>query len=359
MAKKVKLLMVVNSIPHYRLPIYNLLGLQFDLTVSHYSNKLLDESLVTFKQILLTPKYFAGFISYKEDLSNFVHNYDVVISLADIRAVPNMLLSFKKRNFKLIYWGIGVGASYNKHFDGDSYLLNKLRLNLVCRGDALVFYSDYPIKKYVDFGVSKDKLFVAHNTVQVQDRIPISTDKKYFIFVGTLYKQKRIYELLEAYLKHVNSSSKVLPLLIVGDGDEMEPIKAWITDNDLKNNIILKGSIFNQEELKFLYQDAIACISPGQAGLTVLNCMAYGVPFVTSKDAITGGEILNIKDNETGIIYDGSIIELSRCMNKITEDTVFSTKLAVNAQHFYFENRTIDKMFEGFVSAINFVLKNQ
>jgi glycosyltransferase involved in cell wall biosynthesis len=228
---------------------------------------------------------------------------------------------------------------------------------LSSRADALIFYSDYPVKKYIDFGVAKERLFVANNTVEVKGKVDTDNEKKYFIFVGTLYKQKRIYELLDAYVKYMASSSIVKPLVLVGDGDEMEPIKTWIRSNDLEKNIILKGSVFDQDELKVLYRDAIACISPGQAGLTVLNSMAYGVPFVTSENAITGGEIFNIMHNETGIIYDGGIVSLAENMKKLTEDSLFLKRLSKNAQDFYFENRTIDIMVEGFLNAVLFASK--
>ena len=357
MDKKIKLLMLVNYIPHYRIPVINKLGCNFDLTVAHYADRLIEDTDLKFKQILLTPKYFCGFLFYKENIFKLANNFDVVLSLSEIRVIPNMLLGFKKRNFGLVYWGIGVAASYTKEFDSDNFFLKRIRMYLSSRADALIFYSDYPVKKYMNFGVSKERLFVANNTVEVKDRVDTDNEKKHFIFVGTLYKQKRIYELLDAYVLYMASSSIVKPLVLVGDGDEMEPIKSWIINNDLEKHIILKGSVFNQEELKFLYQDAIACISPGQAGLTVLNSMAYGVPFVTSENAITGGEIFNIIHNETGIIYDGAIDSLCQNMKKLSEDSIFLKRLSKNAQDFYFENRTIDIMVKGFLNAVHFASK--
>lgn len=358
MKQKIKVLMLVNYIPHYRLPIIIQLAEKFDLTVAHYAEALLDNKDLNFKQILLTPKFFGGFKGFKENIFKLSSKYEVVISLGEIRVLPNMLLGFRRRNFGLIFWGIGVGASYNKSFDSPSKLDN-LRFWLMSKADALLFYSDYPLKKYIAKGFDPKKLFVAHNTVLVKDKIEIPKEKKHFIFVGTLYKQKKIYDLLASYELYLQTTSNVLPLIIVGDGDEKENIQAWIQKKGFADKIILQGQINDQDILKELYKDAASCISPGQAGLTVLNSMAYGVPFVTCKNAITGGEIFNIMHNETGILYDGEINTLAKIMKKISEDRIFTNALSKNAQNFYFNKRTIDIMVSGFENAIHYAYKKR
>jgi glycosyltransferase involved in cell wall biosynthesis len=250
MQENKKILLIVNYIPNYRLPVYNLIGKQFKLTIATFSDNVLISKNINFTQIHLTPVHFCGFIFFKEKISSLAKQFDIVISLSDIRLMDCILLGFRQRNFGLIYWGIGVGASYTKKFDGDGFFLNKLRMYLCNRADALIFYSDYPRFKYINFGSSKEKLFVAHNTVQIEDIIELNEYKKYFIFVGTLYKQKNIYELLNAYLLYIKKSINILPLVIVGDGPEIRKIKDWITDNFLEEFVLLKGSVYEQKELK-------------------------------------------------------------------------------------------------------------
>lgn len=338
------------------MPVILKLGEKYDLTVAHYADEKLDDSNINFKQILLTAKPFSGLKFFKENIYKISNNYDVVISLGEIRVIPNMLLGFRKRKFGLIFWGIGVSASYDKKFDSDSKL-DKARFWLMKQADALLFYSDYPVTKYTKMGFNKEKLFVAHNTVLVEEKIEIPKNKKHFIFVGTLYKQKKIYDLLFAYKKYSDKTLNSLPLIIIGGGDEKEKVEKWIKENNFTNKIYLKGQINDQSILRDYYRDSVACISPGQAGLTVLNSLAYGVPFVTYRDAITGGEILNVVDNKTGVLYDGSIDDLAEIMQKLAEDENYTFELSKNAQNFYFESRTIDNMVKGFEQAITYVYK--
>jgi glycosyltransferase involved in cell wall biosynthesis len=350
-SSRIRLLSLTNCLLEYRIPVYNLLSTRFELTVAHYGN-LVDDSRITFKQIKLTKRSFGPFIYFKENIRDMALLFDAVIALGELRILPFMRLGFVcNRKFSLTYWNIGVSASYSKEFDKNRNL-DILRFYLLNRADSIVFYSDYPIKRYVeDGGIDMNKLFVANNTVEVLDRIPIKVKKDYFLFVGTLYREKKIFDLLEAYLKAFKLG-RIKPLIIIGDGDQKALIHDWIKFNGLEGFITLLGSIFDQNALKVIYQNAIALISPGQAGLTVLNSFAYGVPFVTSVNAITGGEYFNIVHLHNGLTYEGDVNTLSSILVSLSTDDTLVYKMGINAQNFYFNERTIDMMVSGLVDSI-------
>jgi glycosyltransferase involved in cell wall biosynthesis len=104
---------------------------------------------------------------------------------------------------------------------------------------------------------------------------------------------------------------------------------------------------------------AIACISPGQAGLSVLSSMAYGVPFITQKDAITGGEIFNIKNGENGILYEGAVEQLSELLLDLSTDKEKVQKLSHNAQNYYFRHATMQIMVQGLSGSIEYALSKR
>lgn len=228
------------------------------------------------------------------------------------------------------------------------------------KADSLIFYTSYPINRYVeDGGIDRNKLFVANNTVDVTERIEIPKTKKHFLFVGTLYKAKKIFDLLDAYKIACNLNHQIDTLIIIGNGEEYDNIIQWIDNNNLQNKIKLTGAIYDQKELQKYYKDAIACISPGQAGLTVLNSMAYGVPFVTTENAITGGEIFNITNGVNGIIYKENSRDLANIIIDLSTNKDKVYELSKNAQEYYFSNGTIDVMVDGIKDAVNYALSKK
>jgi glycosyltransferase involved in cell wall biosynthesis len=355
MLKKIKnILLLTNEIPEYRIPVFNELGKIYNLTVAHFGKKC-RETDTFFDEIILTKKEFGSFVFFKENIYKLASNYDVAVAIGDLHIIPYILLAFRyKRKFSLTFWGGDVSFSYNKHYDEDRKL-DQVRFFLMNKADSLVFYCSYPVSRYVlDGGIKKEKLFVANNTVAIHNKIKIPLQKKYFLFVGTLYKAKKIYDLLEAYLITYKKDINIQPLIIVGTGDEIGNVMLWIEANKLNKNVFVKGAIYDQDILQSIFKDAICCISPGQAGLSVLTSMAYGVPFITSKNAFTGGEIFNIKHRINGIIYDGQIRSLSDIIQELSKNNDEVQRLSINAQNYYFENATLNHMVKGLIESIEY-----
>jgi glycosyltransferase involved in cell wall biosynthesis len=341
---------------HYGIPVNNMLCNYFDVTVAHYGEKISGDD-IKFEQIILSHRKIGPFIYFKENIYKLCQQYDSVISYIDLHILPYVTLGLhKQRKFALTYYGIGVSASYNKKFDEDKKF-DAIQFLLRRKAESNVFYSEYPMKKYIKAGFDANSLFVAHNTLYVPDKIAIPKEKKYFLFVGTLYKAKKIYDLLDAYeIFCKNNDGLMLPLFIIGEGEERDNIENWIRQRGYQNKILLKGAIYDQEILKSYYQHAIASISPGQAGLSVLSSLAYGVPFITTKDAVTGGELFNIKNNNNGFLYSGDISELANIMSDLANNQDRIYALSKNAQHYYFENRTMEQMVNGLADAIQYAL---
>ncbi|WP_150452529.1 glycosyltransferase [Arenibacter lacus] len=348
-----KILIVQNMIMPYRIPIYDLLNKDYTLTVAH-SFGILTNTNVTFKVVHLPVKKISRFVLHKNSLFEFCQNYDVVIGMSDISWLSLMGLGFKKnRKFKIIYWGIGVRASYDTNY-GEVTIWDKVRYFLLRKADALLFYSSFPLNRYIENGIDYKKLFVAHNTVAVKTSLQ-KLARKEILFIGTLYKQKNIYALLNNYLEAFQMTELVPPLRIIGDGDEYQNILDWINENELTEKIILAGKIFDEELLCEHFSRALACISPGQAGLSVLKCMGYGVPFITQKSAITGGEILNIEDGVSGVLYCNDA-DLKDIILDITKYKSKYVKMGENAKTHYDKCRKPTDMVRGISDAIEYVI---
>ena len=348
-----KVLVINPLIPDYRLPIFNILGTEVDLTILH-SGKYRQEDHLSFQQIILPIKKIGPFFVYPVNIHKICKKFDVVISEANIRYLDrNLLIINPFRKYKWITWGIGVSASYDKKFDED-LKTDFIRHLIFKNANAQIFYSDYPVKKYIKAGFNPESLFVANNTTQVIYNENIQFIKHKLLFVGTLYKQKKIYELLESYLEFSKYSSEIIPLHIIGYGSEYDNIKKWINENSMSNHIVLHGSIFDQTILEKHFREAFACISPGQAGLSVLTSMGYGTPYITRKDAITGGEIFNIVHDFNGTLYN-SDKDLVNILKDISADPAKYIKMGLNARAHYLKHRSPTQMAQAFLDACNYV----
>lgn len=343
--KKKVLLINEGLVQHYRIPLFEKLLDNVDLYVAH-SGEYLDG--VGFNQILINQKKIGPFNYYS--ITNF-DQYDFVVFPFNLRNLNLYFEFFKKTIYKKILFGIGVNASYGKKYDSKN-LMSLLRVLFVHKYDYSIFYERYPLLKYISYGVSPTKISVAYNTVAPNENFNINK-KTYesIIFIGSLYKQKKIFDLIEAYRILINNKSIALNLEIIGDGEEFDNLKKYIDDNNLTNYITLHGNVTEDDKLLPIMQRAAVCVSPGQAGLSVQKCFSYGTGFITTQNAITGGEIFSIQDDVTGNFYDSSISDL---VDKLAmySDLSYCEKISKNAYLFYNNFRSLNIWKDGFLRDI-------
>lgn len=357
MAKKV--LFITYKLQSYRIPILDLIGKDpnIQLTVLHSSKKS-DYSGNNFEEKTIGFKKIGSFTYYDKSFAKLVSEFDAVVCMFYLFNLSFLKLAFKsRRKTKLLFWGIGVRASYNSNFDAPT-IMNQIRYLLARRSDGMLFYSDYARTKYMDKGIDAAKLFVMNNTVEVIDNRQTQTKKDKILFIGSLYKQKKIFELLDAYKKAVDKLGNApFALHLVGGGAEFEPVKKWIQNNNLEQSIVMHGAVFEEPKLCELFTSALACVSPGQAGLSVLKSFGYGVPFITHKNAITGGERLNIANQKNGILFD-DYPQLPEILLDLFNNPDKYEQMGRNAQDFYYSSRTPAIMANGFIDSIAYVTEN-
>lgn len=354
----IKLLIIYNKVWPYREKIFELLNEKFEVTVAYSDPKYIDK-IYPFKTFYLPGRNIGPFFVHSHNLHKIAREYDSVIGLYDIRWIFLMLLSILPfRKYSISFWGIGVTASYENKFDSKTKW-DKVRYFFARRADSIVLYSDYPITKHLKYRVTREKLFVANNTTEVFfDETKTSLEqKRNFLFVGTLYPQKGFEILLDAYIKVLDNNENAPLLDIVGDGPEFESLKKYIATQSLEKKIILHGGIYDPQNLADYYNRALACISPNQAGLSVLTSMGNSTIFVTEENAITGGEIFNITNMINGIIYKGSATELAITMQWIINNKEKVLLLSKAAREHYINNRTPKQMADAIHAAVVYAQK--
>lgn len=360
MSKK-KVLLLTGDLAHYRVPIYEIINKDYDLTVAYLGNDF-SKGNVSFAKVKLHSISIGSVTINGLSFFRLCTRFDVVIVTMNMHYISFALLPilFKIRKTKIISWSIGIRASYSHKFDlkRKKTSLDYLFYKINCQCDAVITYSKESIDFYDDYHVDKSRYFVAHNTVAVNCDTEPTEAKSILLFVGTLYKEKNIYELVHSYYEAYMEDCSIPRLYIIGDGPEQEGLKKDITEKNLGEHILLCGRITDESVLKNYFIKSIICISPNQAGLSVLKSLGYGVPFVTRSDAITGGEILNVKDGYNGILYkkDGDLKDI---ILKTNSERDFFSRLGHNAYEYYHTYATPEIMAGGVTDAIKYTFKMQ
>jgi glycosyltransferase involved in cell wall biosynthesis len=107
-------------------------------------------------------------------------------------------------------------------------------------------------------------------------------NKKYFLFVGRLMKEKNLSLLIKASSLINWKENPQLKIVIVGEGPDTEELKFLARDLNVEKHIIFTGRI-DDGLLKSAYKGCEALVHPSLVeleGLTVLEAMAFGKPIL-------------------------------------------------------------------------------
>lgn len=350
-----KLLLLTGEISPYNVPVYNEIGKTFDLTVAFYTKDKSKQDC-NFEKIKLESRKVGPFTLIK-GVNRLCRGYDVVSVLPDLHVLSFWKLPFLRRKYKIVTWSIGFRCSYvhpyvvtRKH-----NILDWVFLQVLKHSDANIFYMEKSREFWKNSSLDMSRVFVAPNTTEVVPIDILPENKKTLLFVGTLYRGKGLDKLLSSVKEVVDKGYNNLSLIIVGDGECKSELESYVMQNNLTNNVKFTGAIFDEKVLANYFAKALLCISPTQGGLSCPKSMGYGVPFVTRKNAITGGEIYHITPGVNGIMYDNdedlaSIIE-DACKNP---DKYIQMGLA--AKEYYDNHATIKHMAKGAMDAYNCAL---
>lgn len=343
---KKKILLGYNFILHYRKPLFNLLSQKYDLTVLHSGDETV-EANDTYKEVIYPAKKVGPFFIQEGILDEVKdEKYDIIILLFDIRWVNTIksIYSYNKKA-KLILWGAWMT---------DSAVANKLRLYLTKKVGASIFYTQESRQDFVDAGIDINKTYVANNTFDVGERVKsyLHPIKNKIVFVGSLDARKQNDILIQAFSNIIDRIPENIELTMVGDGLENAKLKELVKSKSIENRVRFVGKVVDTAILQNYYKEAIVSVSFGQAGLSVLQSLGYGVPFLTKINAISGGEKSNIKNRVNSIFCEDSILSLEKSLVELCNNIDFARKLGENAHQYYGTYCTIENMNQGFLDAI-------
>ena len=346
--KKIELLLVTNRVPTYRIPLFESLSDFVNLTVVHSGRPNPEHK--NYNEVTLNCVNLGPFYVQPQLLFFDFGKYDLVIYSCDLRWICSILMYvLQRRGHRRILWGGWVTKNG---------IANKLRVWLQNNSEANIFYCKKHIEEFASLGMRRSGNFVANNTVFVHSAADSSSESEGFQFlhVGTLNSRKRLDIAVSAISILVSEGIKC-KLLIIGEGENRSNLERQVEELSLRESITFFGHIEKECELACFYRKCIASISPGQAGLSVLQSMAFGVPFITYSAAISGGEIYNIENNFNGILVEKlSVDSFATVLRKICKEELDLASMGANAYKHYKENASMEGMAKSFKDSIDYAL---
>mgnify|MGYP000221110684 CR=1 FL=1 len=339
------LLICYTKLAHYRVPVFERLGLYYDLWVVH-SGKQLTPGDAGFKEIIL-PGTRIGPFFYQPGLWSLIRDgkFDAVIFFLDLAWLSISLSFFLNRGaYKRITWGL---------WRTGLRIANYVRLRAALHADANVFYSEGAAADFINFGVPADKIWVARNTVYVErpERAE-ETLRDSLLFIGSFDYRKRNDMAVRAFYDIIGQLPPHIKLVFVGDGPAKRSTQLLARNIDDPGRIEFHPGTTDPSLIRQFYSKAIASFSFGQAGLSVLQSLGHGVPFITCLDAISGGEIENLRHHYNAILCGDDINDLKNAFLKVCLSSDLASKLGQNALEHYKALCTVDRMVAGFRGAI-------
>lgn len=180
------------------------------------------------------------------------------------------------------------------------------------------------------YGISPNKIDVVHNganenykpipeSEKIHTRKKISSEKPYFLFIGTLHPRKNISKLLLAFEKFKSEKNSDVQLMLVGN-------KMWWTDEmenafqkmKFKKDVSFTGRL-EPEQLCKVISSALAMVYVSTYegfGIPILEAMKCEIPVITS-NVTSMPEVAG----DAGLLVNPfSVDEIKNAMQKIYSD---------------------------------------
>lgn len=297
-----------------------------------------------------------------------IHEFTIGI----ISLFPTLLLS-KILGIKFILWGHG----YNRRigFSPKSSLLDKVRLFIMRRADAIILYGQES-KSMLAKNLSEDKFFVAYNCLntnllsEIRNNFEIEGRKKIkeqigftykynLIFIGRILKYKQPDLLIDVYEKYLQKKyGNSLCIHFVGKGDFLMELHDKVTKLGIENNVKFHGEIYEDVRVGALLFSSDLMVMPGLLGLSVNHAFNFDCPVVTFSHQGHGPEIEYLINEKTGFIIENqSIQEMASVIDAYLGDKNLQHKMKKNIRDMVDQVCSLDNFIKGFIDVKDYVLK--
>lgn len=265
---------------------------------------------------------------------------DIIVTTFNIRKIHTWIFCFLFPNKQWIFWGKGLGQS-------NSFVVRFLRKTLLKTSKGFVVYTKEGKNKLIAMGYPSSKVSIAYNTLKINNCELTNDEGKYFLYVGRLQKRKELEKVLYE-LQFIDTK-----FLIVGNGVLKDELLSLANKYQIENKVDFLPGVFEEGELKKLFNNAIAYISPGAVGLGVVHSFAYGVPVITSILNKNHGPEFSYLSENNSYLYENDLLSIMKL--SLRDEKIRQAKKK-EAFMFYVENLSYQNVINAFEYQFNKLL---
>ena len=127
-----------------------------------------------------------------------------------------------------------------------------------------------------------------------------------FVCVGRLVAEKEPELLLDAFDRARTRLPDETRLVFVGDGPLRTSLERAADERGIAERVVFRGHVSALEDLRRVYEPAIASVSPGTAGLSVIQSLGFGVPTIVTDRARHGPELEATAEGDNAVFFEGA-----------------------------------------------------
>ncbi|MBF39154.1 glycosyltransferase family 4 protein [Idiomarina sp. UBA4520] len=327
---KNKTILIANTPSHYRKEIYKKLS---ELGVDFYFSDL-DTSIKSMDVKELRSKAEIGNYLGKEGQVHFLQGavrkslqYDSIIAVGNFKSIHVWLILFisifsRKKIYLWTHAWYGRETFFKK-------LLKRIYFKL---SEQVLTYNEKAKELMVNEGFEESIITPIYNSLasdfqkEVRHHLLASNEIKlgyefnrsrpYFLFIGRITDNKKLSLVLDA-MKLIEDKS--FDFRVVGPEVDNGFLRKKALELGLADRVKIEGAIYDEAVLGKFIGNGIACIAPGNVGLTAIHSMTFGTPVIThSCYELQMPEVEAVINGQTGCLFDyGSTRSLAECMIKI------------------------------------------
>lgn len=353
-----RVLLVSNTVMHYRVSIYNYFWRRFGEDGYEFqvlTNRLQPQSKIKL-QFRLDEMPFR-FAAYRRSILERQPAAVILFLHLKDRILWPLVHWLKWRGIPVAFW------TKTRNLDAaDNFLRNALFDYMMHLHDGLILYSEdlitnVPARK-------RSAAFPANNTINFEDFPEVKESKdeikrqlgipfrKVALFAGRMDVdggRKRVDHLIDIF-RDVNGRDA--GLVLVGSGLKEE----WRARMNPQTTIYL-GEVHDPQNLQIsrIFKMADVCAIPGHVGLGLNQAFYFGLPVVT-EEGKHPPEIGYLKPGRNGfIVPENNLAQLRDKLFALLDDDALRGEFSRNARADILQNASVEGMYHGFRDCVRFM----